>query len=687
MSGNDGKIDDVRPYGGLVQVQTAGDPELAMSYRLDGLRLLGKLLNTTALASRQDDGPGGFHQLVRMQPDGTRLSAITNNGQHIVRIETPEPPRESEAGTHSAHVSTPPQSEHQHHNVEGGFKDPPLPWPPMPQHKHEGEEEEEKKDGYEYMWVGARYTSQNVPFDVLAAMMIEPDSAPLFRDSELPKRGIVDNINWWGINALAVKQGDDGEWSLDTEPYGVFPDVDSAIQDLYDSWYGNFGGPGGEFDRAENHIVLGTHAIEVEVNNDDDGRFLISANGLRCESIYQWQPGMNDQWVGYDPYATDQTGAAVRNVGDRQLGDYFRDAPNVLWDVVFTLDPYEDLQDTPCDDRPAMLGARRALEREAGMVTQILPGDYILALHAMDTMPQLRSNRAGQQIPLYQSDQSGLAYRSTFSDYDEYMKPVDTTTNLGVEIEVRLGKGNRETVYNFSTTIPESSYDNWVNYPYGMDWWEPCDPDGGPNPAGLNFAPQYLAINPLAGTAEWVNHDKVDLYPILGGGHYSHPGDTRVPLFIYIHVVPWSQPSDEHWAENAGRALFKVLEAATAGVYGASMMSDPGGEGGCVAIFEGTSKSMLWKYNAMSQALEAVPVVSEVDDYPYGWQEDPNSPNGGFQSPYEMTMYWYYPYKYIERNNCNNSIGIAITAVYDSFSFDHGQHRYFADPPDTGDCC
>lgn len=674
-------------YTGPLPTQISGDIEQGKRYQQLGRKMMGTLLNVTGAAERIERGePGGYFKKSLQMEDGTVITAITNNGQNILRIQTPRP--EQQVEYKSEHRIASGSTPHSVFVPEAHGLDPSheVPLPGKTTREWSDEEGEPKKESIEYMWVGARYTTPNAPFQVLGAMMIEPDTGPLFRDSGLPKRGIIDCINWWAYGSLPVKGGGT-EWSLDTEAWGAHPDVDTAIYYQWDIWYNDFGGhQADQYDRAEQHVILGTHAIEVDINPGVwNGVFQVSATGLRCESINMWQPGNDATWCGFDPYADDQSGAGVRSVGDRQLGNYFKDAPNVLWDVVFTLDPHEDEQMMPVDSRSEMLAIRHVLEKDAGMVTQILPGDYILALHAMDNAPQLRSTRAGEAIPLYLSDMSGNAYRSATSDYIEYMQPLATTLNLGVEIEVRLGKGDQANVFHFETTIPECSYENWVNFPYGMDWYTPCDPDGGPNPAGKNFAPQYLAINPLAGSARWIDHDEVDLYPILGGGHYSNPGDTRVALDVFVHVVPWSQPTDEEWPAFAGRALWRALEAATAGVYGEMLFSDPGGEAGCVAIFEGTSKSVLWKYDAQFKTLTPEPVISDVNDYPYGAQTDEYG--NTFQSPYEMNLYWYYPYKYIDRNLCRHSIGLAITAVFDSFSFDHGQHVYYADPPDTTDCC
>lgn len=665
---------DVRPFGGLVQLQLGGDVEQAMAYQPDARKLLGRMLSVNGVEERLRNGePGGFYKTMRLLPDGTCMTATTNNGIHTLRIETPRSTSEGEVLTHSAHADGPVNDAHHLTADYGGFEPPPLSLPGVPDRDIDEHGERRKTTSGDYMWVGVRYTTANAPWDVVGAMMIEPDTGPAYGDDGLPLRGILDSQNYWTARTFFLEGADD-DWND-----GGGNTFEEAVQAQYEKYAISYGDG---HDHAQSHVILGTHSIPVFMNSE--GVMLVSANGLRMEAIsIAYDPSFTDQWLGYDPTSDTQFGDGVRELGDRQasLGQ-----PVPLWDVVLTLDPDEDDQEYPYDDRPAMRGVRRALER-IGMHTRILPGEYILALHSFDSTPQTVSRRAFEVIPLYQDDKPGPALRSPSSDYISFMGPSDTTRNLGLEVEVRLGKGENATTFRFQTSIAESNNNEYANAPYGTDWHAPCDPLGGPNPVGPNFAPQYIAINPLAGSARWVGHNEVDLYPILGGGVYTRPGDYRKPFFVYLAADPFSHPSEDTWGEYAGRVLWKVLEAATAGVYGDNLIADPGGEGGCRGIMEGSSSTMIWRYDAVGGSLTSCEAIGNMDDYPYGWIEDPTFPDGGFWSPYLQELAWYYPYKFQERDACNHSVGISVTAVYDQYYIDNGQAGHFADPPATTDCC
>jgi hypothetical protein len=669
--------DDVRPFGGLVQMQLAGDPELAMSYSLEGRRLLGRMLNASGVEERIRNGEdGGFHQQVHMLEDGTRLTAITNNGTHTVRIETPLPLPDAPAGVHSAHAEAPANFSWRHIDAEGGFVDEPPPLPPVKLREVEDEDEERKKERSDYLWVGIRSTNANVPWYAVNAIMVEPDSGPLW-DGEHPLRGIISSTAVWCGKGINLVSSDDGSYTADTAfPLTFSDDVHGAVQSSYDLWYASGG--------SQLNIIPGTHHISV-AENVDEGEFETSANGLRCFSTWatvQNQPDLT-RWLPYDPLADDQTGAQVRNYGDRQIHGSYPIAPR-LWDIVYVCDPDEDDQEEPVESRPHVLAARRALEK-LGMRNTLLPGDYVLAVHIFDDAPQLRSTRAGEEIPLYAGDPSGLGRRSATSDYDQYMKPVDTTLNTSIEIEVRLGRGTEAITLNFSTTVASADDREYAYLPYGVDDPDPCSHAGGPNPVGPNFAPQYLAIDPLGGSARWIDQGKADLAPILGGGTYGNPGDDRLPFDIYFTVYGPSQPEQTEYAEYMAYALFRVFEAASAGVYGQVKISDPGGEGGLQDMLGGVSKSQIWCLDAMGMALEAVPLVSSVDDYDYTDQTD--SFGNPYASPYQPELFWYYPYRVQARDACRRSVGISITAVKGTFFFDNGQGVYFADPPQTTSCC
>lgn len=688
-------------YTGPLPTQISGDVALGRTYAHEGRRMLGKLLNINGVNTRIANGePGGFFKKSVQMPDGTVVTVTTNDGHHVLRIDTPRPTQEvayrhehqSSTGSAPHSVLTP--------ETDGASPSPevPLPHPPSPEEPPE-EPEEPRHDGSDYMWVGCRYTSPDVSFLILGAIMIEPDTAPPDAENGMVRRGIVNGTAFWTSgDVLYLAPDGDGEYTLDTTNLLAASSIDAAIETQYRDNRNAGLGTGAVY--AETNIIYGTHAVEVEVNFQAsmadgvyrytrDGRFVTSANGLRCESIHLWNIRDPVDLLGFDPTTDDQTGRTVRSLGNRHDDSpyYQGTVPYVLWDHVFTLDPHEDDQEEPYDTRPKARAARRGLEQHAGVQTRILPGEYILALQSIDPLPTFGSRRAGEVIPLYkdEAEDTGLPYRSFYSDYDEFMQPVGANHGLDAEVEVRLGKGDQATTFHFETSIAESCDENYAINPYGFGAYDPCIPFEGPNPAGPNFSPQFIAINPLAGYARWTG--KGDLAPILGGGVYSHREDRRAPLDIFIHVVATSQPDQREWAEFAGAALFKVLEAATAGVYGHLLIHDPGGEEGCVALLSETTKSQLWKFNASEQTLEAVDVAGKEDDYVYGWVVDESDPNGGFMSPYLREMWWYYQWKYDSKNHCRASLAIGVTAVKGVFYFENGQVAYFNDPITSTDCC
>lgn len=660
-------------YTGWLPMQLSGDTKHAKTYEREGRRLLGSMLAINGVNDRLARGePGGFYKATRTMPDGTQMMAVTNNGQHLVRIATPprptfgtiEPRVESASGNASGPAV--------HLNAEGGFEPAPLPHPTFSTPKHLDPEEERKKEESEYMWVGIRSTVPDIPWYGINAIMIEPDTGPLFEDSGLPKRGILGSINFWSGKWMTVSfEGETATIDPDSD-VGQAATVDEAVGSTYDIWYSGSG--------AESNIIKGTHCIEL-VEEIDGGFFsyamLFSASGLRCQAnaaVDQGQPDP-ERWQPFDPLADDQSGAGVRNYGDRSLPSPSsnRIVPERLWDVVYWLDPFEDAQETPCETRPYVLETRRKLE-EVGMRNETLPGDYILALHCFDDAPDLQSNRMGEEIPMYPGTN-----RSGGSDYIEYMEPVGLR-NIGVEVEVRLGKGATSYTYTFETVIPNSDDRTNVNMPYGYLDYNDCARADGPNPFGTNFAPQLIAINPMAGTAGWVDLSEEQL-PILGGGTYKLPNDERRPLDVYVFIHPVSQPDQDDYAEWAASAINAVLEAATAGVYGSMLMKEPSGLEG---TFAGASKSMIWKYEAATGAITPHAVISEMDDYNYAdWTDETGATH---PSPYDPIMYWYYPYKQISKAACRNSLGIALTAVKEVWYFENGQVVHYDDPPPP-DCC
>jgi hypothetical protein len=663
-------------YTGWLPLQLSGDLEKARTFERDGRRLLGAMLAVHGVNERIANGePGGFFRKSVEMPDGTRLTAITNNGQHMVRIDTPRPLEQREvphehhhAEGHSAHASV-------HQDIEPLEPSDHVPLPTLPKRKYEEEEEEKKKDSSDYMWIGVRSTNPNVPWYSMQAMLVEPDSGPTW-DGEHPKRGIVTSVDFWNGSWLKALDNGDGSYTIEqiaTPDHIQGNTIDDSIQATIDTWSSGTG--------AMEHMIPGTHNIEVNIGEDfADGMVLVSANGVRCYCTTNTVQGQTDitKWLPFDPTADDQTGAGVRDYGDRKISGSYPIAP-CLWDVNFVLDPDEDTQQYPCDTRPHALALRQALE-QVGMTNQVLPGQYMLALHVYDNYPQLRSTRIGEAIPLYPG-----SVRNGETDYIEFMHPADTTLNTGVYIEVRLGRGDSYSVFKFETVVASCDDRFDVNLPYGFEEYDECTRTGGPQPFGPNFAQQLVAVDVLGGSAHWVDLEGADLAPIFGGGHYAYPDDMRRPLDIYIFYDPLSQPGQENYAEWAAYALYAVLEAATSGVYGRSVMADPGGETGLQGVFSGASQSVIWKYDAEHKTITAVPDISDPDDYPYDPQ--PDGHGGTFPSPYLREMAWYYPYKYIAKDACRNSLGITLTATKTSFFFENGQVVYFADPPPPDYCC
>jgi hypothetical protein len=674
--------DDLVPFPGLVQLQLAGNPDLAMTHQQEGRKLLTRMLNANGVQNRISNGePGGFYRASQMLPDGTRMTAITNNGMHTIRIESPHEQKTIEPQSHSQHKDLPPTRAHFATYDTGGVDPIPLPRPPVTERPVYEEEGEEKKDSSDYMWVGIRSTTPNVPWYGMQAMLIEPDSGAGMSGitgeddhDEYPRRGIISSIDFWSGKWLKAIADGDG-YTIDTEGADTVQaaDIDDSIRSNY-TIFATGGGTG-----AGGNMIPGTHNIEVNIGEDFlDGMVLVSANGVRCYCTNNTVQHQNDtsKWLPYDPLADDQTGAGVRNYGNRKITSSYPIAP-CLWDISYVLDPDEDAQLYPCDNRPHALALRRALEK-VGMSNQVLPGRYILALHVYD-YGGLLSNRTGADIPLF-ADEEFPPKRNAYTDYDEYLEP-QGTTNTGVHVEVRLGRGENAVVYKFEASVAGCDDRFDLNVPYGYEDYDQCTGTGGPNPFGPNFAQQLLAIDVLGGSAEWVDLERADLGPILGGGTYTYPDDQRKPLDIYVYIDPVSQPDQDQYAEYAANAVFRVLEAATSGAYGLNVMSDPGGEAGLMGIFAGCSKSTIWKYNAAARTVTPVPNIGNVDDYPYGMQPD------GIMSPYVPAMAWYYPYKKQTAEACGHSLGIGLTAIKGSFHFENGESAYFADDADTSNCC
>lgn len=660
-------------YTGWLQTQMSGDIERAKGLQREARRILGNLLTVTGVNARQAAGePTGFFKTHRLLGDGSRITAWHNNGMNVIRIDTP--PRVEQRAVAAPSVPEVPSYQGEARFAHGGveFSDRgDLHEPTRLEDEYELHDEEKKEEGY-YLWVGVRYTTPNTPYYVINAALIEP------RVPNVPGRGILETNQYFGRSFM------DLEWSAPSR---------AALTSKYDGQ--TTFAQAIETDYTANvtdslHVIGREPALDMQpgdhctsIYDATYGSFLMaSSNGLLAYATWFWSAGLlvpptdSERWMPYDPLAGSQDGAQ-RNIGDRQLGDTYRDMPLRLWDVVFELDP--DRSQFPSDPRPEVAEMESVLESDAGMAAgdnKVLPGDYLLLVNSQDSVPQLQSTRAGQAIASPPAIDSGL-FRSSNSDYDEYMQQSATTTNLAVDIEVRLNKDPSTVIYHFTSTI-ETSDDRFVNVsPFGQGTFDACAAEGGKNPMGPNFMQAVIRIDVQAGTAEW--GDKQLAFPVYGGGTWAVPGDDRLPLYICVNGnYGVSQPSDSAFAHNAAVACYRVLEEATAGVYGSMLMRE-WSQADLEAIFADGDRTKVNIFNAHTGDFQVQPIVSSASDYCY----DPTCPG----SPYQESAYWYYPYKVSLKAQCFNSMGITVTGVEDTFYLESGQQLYDGEPtPPTCGC-
>lgn len=487
------------------------------------------------------------------------------------------------------------------------------------------EDKEETTDSPElYMWVGIKSTSANAPWYAPNAIMIEPPS---------DAQGIITSAQYWEVASIVLEFASDEQPSITSEMPSHFFTFDEAIAYHFAQW----AGPDALYPQP---LAAGQHSIAIE-DYTNLGVFTCSKNGLRCFSVPSYQDGDDpDRWMPYDPLLPPDDQSGGRTYGDRDTGGL--DVPERAWDVVFVLDPGEDRQTYPSDPRPHISSSRKLLEDEAGMAAgddAVLRGDYLMAVQSVGSKRELYSTRGGEVIPIVPH-----LIRSNNSDYIPYMNWTDSPS-LDVAIEVRLGKGAHMRTFNFEAYIEQSHDGAQMVMPFGYDDL---------NPFGPNFAQSLLAINPRAGTADW-SGDAEQVAPILGGGTYPGARDPRRTMFIYIFGdYGTAQVSDEDYPTVAAEALFAVLETATAGMYGASFLNEL--NAGATA---GMTKGAIWRVNAATGAVDALPVISEVDDYA-AWYPDWEDEYGTHPSDVHPWFYWYYPYKVEGNNGDYHTVGILL---------------------------
>lgn len=654
-------------YTGWLQTQMSGDIDAAKLHERDARRVLGALLTKYGVNELLEAGePSGFFKDVKTLDDGTRITVWHNNGMNVARIETP---------ARSVQAQPVERGEHEHrdwheHTVRHGdalsYTDHVM-TPQVSLSRQEQHEEEEKKEEITpYMWVGIRSTTPNVPWYAVNAVLIEPATG--YKRADYPARGIIESDNYWGGAQINVNL--DGSASVLGSGFANFP---AAIQNDMDNY-----GPGTGYDapmqRGDHKAKIVDYSDSVP-QNAPQGPY-VSANGLMsfCTNQYSYTPtGFGpafpvDRWMPYDPMSDDQTGAQ-RNFGNRHLPN--ATMPQCTWDAVYTLDAYPDMY--PGDNRPHMVALMELLERKAQMATgeaKFLPGEYLLAVHMEDGAPTLRSTRAGQAIP------NSSNQRSATSDYDDYMRPTNATINTGIEIEVRLNKDDQLAIFHFTSTVASCDDRRSNTGPFGYPGtpFDACSAEGGPNPLGPDWMQGLIAIDPTAGVASW-SDDIGKAAPILGGGQYALPNDSRKELLICVYGSYGVTPTDDsNWADNAAYAAWRVLEECSAGVYGEQLFKETS-QSALRDIFAGGDRAKVNILNCYTGKLEVVPVISQQSDYDYSTG-----------SPYQQDMYWYYPYKLRLKANCQHSMGIVVTSDITGYDFITGQ-TVLTGEPSPPDCC
>lgn len=682
-------------YTGWLQAQFSGDVDRAKTFMHEARRVLGGMLSSHGINDKLAAGePSGFAKTYRQYPDGTRVTAWHNNGQNVVRVDTPPIKVTREEREHETPKGTDWQGEGKRHATGEGHTPHGVDVPHLKTSRSEEEEEEEKESNGFYMWVGLRSITPNVPHYVVDGCIIEPKV-------EGRVRGVIDANEFFGVSFIELNDDGtfDGRYGQSSFNEAVNEDFTSYSQAAFNNY------PGLQYGDHNTTIYFGKH------------RFLASANGLICQShdfVSTHAEGLRnvvdegeEEYMQYDPLSKSQDGSDRPDVGDRDAPgnlflyptplpwSYVNPTPPLRnWDVTWELDP--DPYTFPGDTREWKTTIIKALENNHGMAkseTKVLPGLYMLTVNAAGSYPQLTSRRAGFPIPTSQLPEDNiLSRRSDHSDYDAYMYRTSGIRNVGIEIEVRLNKGSELNVYRFQTVIDHADNRGYTTSPFGDGFeFDACAAEGGPNPMGPNFMQTPIAIDVTGGIAGWADDFKgATVAPIFGGGQYALPGDPRKRLMLCMHGGYFaSQPGDEAWAEFAGYAAFRALEDATSGMYG-SMLFNEFSEEALAGIFAGGDRHKVNVLDCVSGELSVYDLINNPGDYdpPFITDENGNTVN----SPYSPYMEWYYPYRVLIKAQCLNSLGVVVMADKDGWVLQTGQTRggawgNYPGDPDPPDCC
>jgi hypothetical protein len=653
-------------HTGWLRTQLSGDIDTARSYLRTARKMVGALRTVHGVNERIGAGePGGFYKQHLEMTDGTRIEVYTNNGLDTIRISTPLKPHSTSSSSSGEDSGGSTSS----HSEQAGFsavsEDEPLVAPRgFGGLETEPKKEDEEKQGGPYMWVGIRSSSADVPWYAVNAIMIEPRQF----GTQAPPQGIVTTANYWEYGYIVL------DWANPAAPLPFVSDsgarltFNQAIEHHFEH-YAHASPP--------TSVLPDQHGIVI-YDDTNGGFFMCSKNGLMVFAVTNYHDGRGfapsddiDRWMPFDPeLPSDQQNlvdGVAREFGDRNLGSLV--IPERAWDVVYMLDPSIQLQDEPSDPRQHMSVVVTALQNECGMAlgeAMVLPGTYQLAVHMLDTLPSLVSDRAGEVIALLAD--LGDYRRSALSDYDGHMNYTSGTFNTEIEIEVRLGKEDEQVTFRFATSIEACSNETYTTAPFGYGTPDPCFGNG-PNPIGKNFAQQLLAIDVWGGSAGWV---APDVAPILGGGQFVDPGDARAPFSIYVYGdYGLAQVAEEDYPRVAGQAVFYALELASSGYFGDVFIKE-WTVSQVTAAAAACHKGLIWLFNPMDCSFTGVPVINNEADYP----------PDGTSYPY---FFWFYPYKLLRRDNCERTAALLLGPS--GWEIETGQHSLPGEPPMTADCC
>lgn len=649
---------------GPVRVELYGDADVARRAIQQGRKTLGMLREAYGIPQMQAIGqPTGFRHLKRTLNDGTVVHATHNEGQEIVRIISPE--------------KVPKEEKKRRPELE--------------------------LDDFNYLWVGIRNTySPESPYYSCQAILAEPDWTP---DEGVYYRGYVGTSSQPFGMSLAFAytlDPEDNTYSFtrehapgwDTSQSGT---IEEMLQEMVDAWDFSSGG------RAlfgHHHLYFDISGVDSQ-GNDTYDMVTGSFNGLMCVdgSMYSSDPGFVQQGMipPYDPLR----GPEFNNGEERDVSGRtgFNPPSQVFgWDIVYWLDPFDYQRIRPVDDRALVLGFTRFMRSDdsgplwPSGLRQVIPGMYKLGVMAYDTMAVMESSRGGQEIttiPPEWNENGNPFFRSGDCDYEDYLSTPDQPPPK-YEVEIRIGKnyllddgtfvplGTRRFIFSdnvedaFSGALSPQVYDDrfYSNSIFGMDNFDQCTQEGGPNPAGPNFA-DWVGIDVRQGT---VTLGVEPPTPGIGGGTWTYvQNDVRVPVGIYVYGGIFPQPTDGsgpgQWEQLAGEAVFHAVEVMTSGVYGCSIMRDFT-QAEITAAFAGTTHAKIWKYDPVSCSVSEVPIVSSVGDYDYS-------------GPLSENFYWYYPYFVQHYLACQNGMGILVSSVG---GFYEGSQNP-TDLADPIDCC